>query len=1214
MELNKLIRFYGVDEANFNSIFRRCLVIRVEGRFVDETWFEKNLKGDESYGIFPRQHDLKHFLQSGPAIAAGLRLQHAFEAKHSKADCLRLVTEYTLSGRDRGITEKYLRRACGLPDKSRAAPPDAAPREGMPAEANRLDLPVGVYVEATPPEASPAQPSVLEHARVATVTYMLKEHKDKITQNLFRSVTLSGGPRLGPKQEIFQQMTESEDWLQVAAGGSRAGLGLFPKIHTGTSFEIIVPAPDQTKDHLFLESYDLQAFGSFLDDCAHRAGNLATVIHTLQNARKRVHRPGRLPREAVVTELDHLERTAASLADSVKEYQKIRDGPFNPPRTVPSGSPAGKRRRIDAKQTPLQQHTVNYVYNAVPGRRFVRKFGAQNMPRRALQVLVPHTHDLDICNAVFTIVDQLVARLDIRDRALYGAELETLSRIRNDRTTVIQEELRMPLADGKKLLCAMLGGSGIPQDMRDCAFLHRVRRLACFLRWLACSCMYSTYVELSKTSDKWAEASTFALWWQRCEDWLLTAWTEWIQRVSAPSHLSLHFDGVRIDKYWLREHNMNVHDFCTASVTAIQDTTGFQVDIVEKRHRSLMEQLTDEPVSWHLAGSPPASLLQGGNCIMLAIWWHQDALDCDVVSIATENTIANAAAIAEERRSYRTCFDRAGLAFRAHMGFRPRTTGTYLLHCEDKGRPHCLACRVDMEAGLAHVYHNSNMTTMSLADLRTAVAGCTDRKLIVTFEIGKRGSVLASPYDSEERMNSLDALQDLQAGAYRINADLSAIVDEEAPPIVLPDAGQEGFPAGNSLMEDSVSVRLETEALLQSEVEDYEAQVQRMATPRPDSRRRPHDSMIRCRLCPFRQFASANMLLKHLHKEHTADTLYCGSGRKQLNVVFALYDQDRSEMVNGTAYLRRSADALRESVCPALSVRSKNIDREIVLVLTGTGPQYHQALSTHEACQVRRVGYTYYTRSFCNIMVQEFLMNHGRVRTTIPRIVMRLSLSGSRLVSLLPSDVLHWLNLIEDAFACPWVVSLRQRCLEQCYSHEEFRHISIDATIRVLRRTRGQADYRASSSIRSQAPIPDGDSKRRVLTVLGRTSTVLASFLVRDEASDSVARPFVDTWDKRFRDQVTSVASDQPSGSLFAALQTAFPNLALLSLDPVHLAMVYEQCHYRKSTAGSRKSVSYTPSLPDHIVMQNVYRRPHGIVRLSPADYLLSEVACFNTI
>ena len=59
MELNQMISFERVSDAQFHSIFRRSLVIRIHGRFVDEESWAKN-EDAARYGIFKRgDQDLK---------------------------------------------------------------------------------------------------------------------------------------------------------------------------------------------------------------------------------------------------------------------------------------------------------------------------------------------------------------------------------------------------------------------------------------------------------------------------------------------------------------------------------------------------------------------------------------------------------------------------------------------------------------------------------------------------------------------------------------------------------------------------------------------------------------------------------------------------------------------------------------------------------------------------------------------------------------------------------------------------------------------------------------------------------------------------------------------------------------------------------------------------------------------------------------------------
>ena len=75
----------------------------------------KHLPNAAKCGVFPKRPHLKEFLVSGPAIAAGVRTQHAFESRHNREACEKLIADYVLNGGDDGITEKTIRKACGLP-------------------------------------------------------------------------------------------------------------------------------------------------------------------------------------------------------------------------------------------------------------------------------------------------------------------------------------------------------------------------------------------------------------------------------------------------------------------------------------------------------------------------------------------------------------------------------------------------------------------------------------------------------------------------------------------------------------------------------------------------------------------------------------------------------------------------------------------------------------------------------------------------------------------------------------------------------------------------------------------------------------------------------------------------------------------------------------------------------------------------------------------
>ena len=119
IEMNRLMRFRGVTEKNFPSILRRSLVWKPKARFADPEFLARHYPDHERDGIFKKDPTLKHKLQSGPYIAAGLRLQHGFESKTSKQQCIDNLEKYAALGGDGGLTEDSMRLACGLKARER---------------------------------------------------------------------------------------------------------------------------------------------------------------------------------------------------------------------------------------------------------------------------------------------------------------------------------------------------------------------------------------------------------------------------------------------------------------------------------------------------------------------------------------------------------------------------------------------------------------------------------------------------------------------------------------------------------------------------------------------------------------------------------------------------------------------------------------------------------------------------------------------------------------------------------------------------------------------------------------------------------------------------------------------------------------------------------------------------------------------------------------
>ena len=77
-------------------------------------------------------------------------------------------------------------------------------------------------------------------------------------------------------------------------------------------------------------------------------------------------------------------------------------------------------------------------------------------------------------------------------------------------------------------------------------------------------------------------------------------------------------------------------------------------------------------------------------------------------------------------------------------------------------------------------------------------------------------------------------------------------------------------------------------------------------------------------------------------------------------------------------------------------------------------------------------------------------------------------------------------------------------------------------------------------------------------------------FFGRGENTEDIVDLLARELSESDRAQVRNVFSDMPSKQFFLALKVIFMNLESLSLDPVHLAIIYEVSNFRKSTPGSR--------------------------------------------
>lgn len=151
-----------------------------------------------------------------------------------------------------------------------------------------------------------------------------------------------------------------------------------------------------------------------------------------------------------------------------------------------------------------------------------------------------------------------------------------------------------------------------------CDFIVNMQKASAYLRRFACSQMKEDYKELEEREDKtFPAATTFHVFWTSVDDYILEHWCLFLQRLSPTvTHLSLHFDGVRV--------NADVRGDVNELVSRCQDhmlrTTGFKVNIVEKKRGFVLENIKAAATICRKVQGMPPSLLENGNCIPCALW------------------------------------------------------------------------------------------------------------------------------------------------------------------------------------------------------------------------------------------------------------------------------------------------------------------------------------------------------------------------------------------------------------------------------------------------------------------------------------------------------------------------------------------------------------------------------------------------------------------
>ena len=435
MEVNQFFTFDNVNEHNLESIVRRIAIIKIQSRFFDKLYVDKIILTDPSrYGIFARDPDAKDFMISGAAVAAGHKIQYAFEVENGPEACRDILVNYTKCGGDHGVTEKYVRIACHIKAANAAESAASAVAEGLvdpPSQDGHL----------------PSSPIVL------LSNHLVKELQRKglnyLTYSVFRvSATPPGAKLKGNKEEQWESLKGSDLWIDVGSKG-KAEDRLIPRVKTQRDASILCSRRPPCCDAIYPEHCDASALEAAR--CTSRLANEKTLAGAF-NALASAIAPARgRPAKGVLERIESLDERAQKILSMTETSQRLLD------RSKRSADLEVKRRKLASKQPSVEKSPTRHTgrketvpldsfksyRRAVewPSRQYVNEeLSAQAMDQRLQHVVFSSTFDLDFVNCVFCLLAQIIEKLGIIDAELFADEIAALQRVRADREGVCRLE------------------------------------------------------------------------------------------------------------------------------------------------------------------------------------------------------------------------------------------------------------------------------------------------------------------------------------------------------------------------------------------------------------------------------------------------------------------------------------------------------------------------------------------------------------------------------------------------------------------------------------------------------------------------------------------------------------------------------------------------------------------------------------------------------
>ena len=296
----------------------------------------------------------------------------------------------------------------------------------------------------------------------------------------------------------------------------------------------------------------------------------------------------------------------------------------------------------------------------------------------------------------------------------------------------------------------------------DNAYVENIAREGRVMRWLATYMIPDVYEKLDIDGKKnWAEASAQSYFLTGIEAGILEAIVEHCAYLCSSGsgrvldHISLQFDGAEIA---MRPFPM---DFKQSTESYVAKKTGFNVNLVEKTHKFLLELVISDPESIERIGLPDANspLYEDGNCILLALYLLGGDRDmCGTYEEVARCRKMNGAPV----RSYMDCISYiGGCSLSLVRESDLKIGGKYIIHADGKAaEPHCLPLYIN-RGGKAEVTASLVKYIHNLPEMREMIASAIDKPILFEYS-----SADTESESSSHRVKNIDdmLLRTLLAG------------------------------------------------------------------------------------------------------------------------------------------------------------------------------------------------------------------------------------------------------------------------------------------------------------------------------------------------------------------------------------------------------------------------------------------------------------------